>query len=97
MISTTDMIETLGSDVYSYAIVKMWVAEFNCGRQSLEDDARPGRPVTVATPEMVNKVHGIIMADIRVTERYTCIASIFGISQEIVHYIFKENLAIRKL
>ena len=61
------MVATLGKDAPSYATVKRWVAEFKRGRQSLEDDPRPGRPVTVATPEMVNKVHDIVMTDRRVT------------------------------
>ena len=40
------------------------------GRLSLLDDACPGSPVIVATPEMVNKVHDIVMADKRVREKY---------------------------
>ena len=71
------------------------MAEFKRGRQSLEDDPRPGRPVTVATPEMVNKVHDIVMTDRRVTQRY--IASTVGISQERVHSILTEDLEMRKL
>ena len=35
------------------------MGESNDDRQSLKDDAHPGRPVTVATSEMVNKVHDI--------------------------------------
>lgn len=89
------MVATLGKDAPSYATVKRWVAEFKRGRQSLEDDPRPGRPVNVATPEMVNKVHDIVMTDRRVTERY--IASRVGISQERVHSILTEDLAMRKL
>ena len=75
-----DMLATLGKDAPSYATVKRWVAEFKCGRQSLEDDPRPGRPVSVAMPEMVNKVHDTVMTDRPVTERY--IARTVGISQE---------------
>ena len=90
-----DMVATLGKDAPSYAKVKRWVAEFKGSRQSLEDDPRPGRPVTVATPEMVNKVHYIVMTDRRVTERY--IASTVGISQERVHSILIEDLEMRKL
>ena len=89
-----DMVATLGKDAPSYATVKRWVAEFKRGRQSLEDDPRPGRPVTVATPEMVNKVHDIVMTDRRVTERY--IASTVGISQERVHSILTEDLRNEK-
>ena len=42
---------------HSYATVRRWLEESNDDRQSLEDDSLPGRPVTVATSEMVNKVH----------------------------------------
>ena len=58
-----DMVATLGKDAPSYATVKRWVAEFKRGRQSLEDDPRPGRLVTATTPEMVNKVHDIVMTE----------------------------------
>ena len=90
-----EMVATLRKDAPSYATVKRWVAEFKRGRQSLEDDPRPGRPVTVATPEMLNKVHDIVMTDRRVTERY--IASTVGISQERVHSILTEDLEMRKI
>ena len=90
-----DMVATLGKDAPSYATVKRWVTEFKRSRESLEDDPRSGRPVTVATPEMVNKVHDIVMTDRRVTERY--IASTVGISQERVHSILTEDLEMRKL
>ena len=90
-----DMVATLGKDAPSYATVKRWVAEFKRGRESLEDDPRPGRPVTVTTPEKVSKVHDIVMHDRRVTERY--IASSVGISQERVHSILIEDLGMRKL
>ena len=90
-----DMVATLGKDAPAYATVKSWVAEFKSSRQSLVDDPHPGRPVTVATPEMVNKVYDIVMTDRRVTGRY--IASTAGISQERVHSILREDLEMRKL
>ena len=55
--------DMVGKGAPTYATVKRWLAEFKRGRQSLEDDPRPGRPVTVATPETVNKVHDIVMTD----------------------------------
>ena len=64
----SDMVATLGKDSTAYATVKRWVAEFKRGRESLEDDPCSGRPVTVATTEIVNKVHKMVMGDIRVTE-----------------------------
>ena len=48
-----DIVATLGKDAPSYATVKRWVVEFKHGRGSLEDDPHSGRPVTVATPEIV--------------------------------------------
>ena len=90
-----DMVALLGKDAPSYATVKRWVVEFKRSRQSVEDDTCPGRPVTVAMPEMVNKVHDIVMTDRRVTERY--IASTVGISQVRVHSILTEDLEMRKL
>ena len=38
------MNKAYGPSAPSYSTVKKWVAEFNRGRQSLEDDARQGRP-----------------------------------------------------
>ena len=90
-----DLVATLGKDAPSYGTMKRWVAEFKHGRQSPEDDPHPGRPVIVATQEMVSKVHDIVMTDRQVTERY--IASTVGISQERVHSILTEDLEMRRL
>ena len=68
---------------------KKWVGEFKRDMQSLDDDARPGRPVTAATQEKVNKVYGIVMAD-NFTEKY--IASIVGSSQEREHPVLRKIL-----
>ena len=73
-----DMVATLGKDAPSNATIKRWVAEYKHDRESLEDDPHSRRPVTVATPEIVTKVHDMVMGVRRVTERY--IASADGIS-----------------
>ena len=44
-------------------MVKKWAAEFIHGKESLESDARPERPVTVTRQETIAKIHDIIMAD----------------------------------
>ena len=62
---------TLGKESPSYATVKRWVAEFKCGRESHEDDPCSGKPVTVATPEIVTEVHDMAMGDRRVTGTYS--------------------------
>ena len=53
------------ADVYwsfapSYSQVKFWVGEFKCGRTSLEDEARPGRPLDATNEEMCKKVRDLI-------------------------------------
>ena len=71
------------------------VAEFKHGKESLEVDPHSGGTLTVTTPEIVTKVHDMVMGDRQVTER--CIASSVGISQEIVHSILTEDLNMRIL
>ncbi|XP_041346797.1 uncharacterized protein LOC121366396 [Gigantopelta aegis] len=65
-----DMVVTLGEDAPLYSMVKKWAAEFKRSRERLEDDPRPGRPMTVSTQDTIAKIHEIIMADRRVMERY---------------------------
>ena len=90
-----DMVATLGKDAPSYATVKRWVAAFKRGKESLEDEPSSGRPVIVGTPEIVIKVHDMVISDRRVTERY--IACAVGIFQERVHSILTEDLDMRNL
>src|SRR6476619_5411601 len=85
-----DMTATLGEDAPSYSMVKKWAAEFKRGRQSLEDDPRPGRSVTVSTRETIDKIHDMILGDQRIKQRY--IATQLGISQERVHAIIHNEL-----
>ena len=62
-----DMVVTLGEDAPSYSMVKKWFSEFKRGMESLEDDPRPGRPISVTTQETIAKIHDISMATRRVT------------------------------
>ena len=48
-----DMVVTLGKNARSYSMVKKWDAEFKRGRDSLEDEPRWRRPVTVTTQETI--------------------------------------------
>ncbi len=40
-----------------------FAAESKCGRESVEDDPRPGRLVSVTTQETIDKVHDVILTD----------------------------------
>ena len=56
------MKNVLGDAGPSFTTVKKWATEFKCGRASLEDDPRPK---TATTPEIINKVHDIVLQDRR--------------------------------
>ena len=75
--------------------LKIWVGEFKRGRTSLEDEARPGRPLVATDEEMCKKVRGLVYSDrqIQVEE----IAQALGISQGSVSTILHVRLGMRKL
>ena len=53
--------ETLGEHAPWYATVKNWVAQFKRGDFSTCDAPRPGRPETVATPELISQIHELFL------------------------------------
>jgi len=61
--------ETLRERASSYATVKNWVAQFKCGDFSTWDAPRPGRPKTVITPEIIDKIHELILEDRRISAK----------------------------
>ena len=58
--------ETLGEHTPSYATVKNWVAQFKRGDYSISYAPRPGRLKTVTTPEIIDKIHELILDDDRI-------------------------------
>jgi len=61
--------ETLGEYAPSYATVKNWVAQFKRGDFSTCDAPRPGRPITVTTPEIIGQIHELILKDRRISAK----------------------------
>ena len=86
---------TLGESAPSFSTVKYWVAEFKRGRTSCQDEHRSGRPNEVTTPEMVKKIHKMVLDDRRIKVRE--LAGIVGISKSALHRILTESLSMRKL
>ncbi|GBP26227.1 Histone-lysine N-methyltransferase SETMAR [Eumeta japonica] len=76
-------------------MVKKWFTEFRCGRTSTSDAERSGRPKEVITPEIVDKIHEMILDDRRMKVRE--LAHAVGISTERVCHILHEYLDMRKL
>ncbi|GBP40583.1 Histone-lysine N-methyltransferase SETMAR [Eumeta japonica] len=49
------MVSVLQESAPSYTMVKKWARLFQQGRESCEDDLRPGRPVTIAEELQISK------------------------------------------
>jgi len=47
------------------------VAQFKRGDLSTCDAPRPGRPKTVTTPEIIDKIHELILEDRRISAKST--------------------------
>jgi len=61
--------ETLGEHAPSYATVKNWVARFKRGDFSTSDAPRPRRPKTVTNPEIIDRIHELILEDRRISAK----------------------------
>ena len=69
--------------------------QFKCGDFSTCDAPRPGRHKTVTTPEIIEKIHELILGDRRISAK--SIAEQLGISRERVGSIIHGDLNMRKL
>ena len=49
----------------SHGMVYKWFTEFRCSRISTSDVERPGRLKEVTSQEMIDKIHKIILKDLR--------------------------------
>lgn len=76
-------------------MIYKWSRLFKQGRESLEDDERPGRPSDVTTHEMVMKVELAIMENGRLKLKE--IAKMFNISETTAFKILHEHLGMSKV
>ncbi|XP_050514974.1 protein GVQW3-like [Diabrotica virgifera virgifera] len=88
------MLEVYKNSSPSISTVQRWVAEFKRGRTSLAGDPRQGRPKTVTTPEIVEKIQDMVLENRRVTERD--LVEALGISLDSISNILTEVLGFRK-
>jgi hypothetical protein len=68
-IETYQLREVYGEDTLSQARVFEWHIRFLGGKEDVEDDERPGRPVTMKTDENVDKVRTLVRNDRRLSIR----------------------------
>jgi len=71
------------------------VAQIKRGNFSTCGSPRPGRHKTVTTPEIIDKIHELILEDSRISAK--SLADQLGISRERVGSIIHEDLDMRKL
>ena len=88
------------ADVYGesrpkYSTVAKWSAEFKRGRNSLEDDPRPGRSADVISQEMIDRVERLVLNNRRI--KVAELASECGISNGSVYTIIHEHLDMSKV
>lgn len=74
----------------SLSTIQKWSSEFKRGRESIEDDPRPGRPVEASSQENIKKVGEIILEDGRV--KLKSIAQRTKLSIGTVHDIIHDHL-----
>lgn len=89
------ILPTLGDSCPSYETVGLWVNEFKRGRTSIKDAPRSGAPKTAVTPEVIDKVHDMVLADRRV--KVCELAEAMGISIERTYFILHNELDMKKL
>ena len=89
------MADVYGDSSPKYSTVAKWSAEFKRGRDSLEDDPRPGRPADVISQEMIDRVERLVLNNCRI--KVAELAAECGISNGSVYTIIHEHLGMSKV
>ena len=76
-------------------MIYKWHSLFKQGRDSLEDDPRPGRPIEVTTPELIQKIEKLISEDARLKKKQ--LVEMVGVSDTTIFKILHDHLAMTKV
>ena len=90
-----DLQKVYGNGALKYVTVCKWVHRFNDGRESIKNDPRVGRPVSVLTEKNVATVKTLIEEDARYTMQE--IEELSGIYSSSVLKILCERLGLHKI
>ena len=90
-----DLQKVYGNSALKYATVCKWVRCFNDGRESIENDPRVGRPVSILTEKNVATVITLIEEDARYTMQE--IEELSGIHSSSVLKLLRERLGLHKI
>ena len=75
---------------YSYSVVSFWSKRFREGRESVEDDPRPGRPVTAATKSNIERIEQLVEEDHRISLR--AIQALTSLNLQTIHDILHDHI-----
>jgi len=89
------MRQVYGDNCLSPAQIFRWYARFKSGVETIEDEARPGRPFSVRNEGLIAKVRKRIQVERRVTVKM--MADEFGVNRETIRQILMEDLGKRKV
>ena len=90
-----DLQKVYGNRALKYATVCKWVSHFNDGQESVENDPRVGRPVSVLTEKNVVTVKTLIEKEACYTVQE--IEELSGIHSSSVLKILRERLGLHKI
>jgi len=90
-----ELVQVCGDAAPCDRTVRKWVALFDQGKNSVEDDARSGRPATAVNPETVMAIENLIGEDPHVTLRE--LSDQYSLSFGSVQKIVREELHLSKL
>lgn len=87
--------QVYGDESLSRARVFEWHKRFSDGRDSVEDNERPGRPVTASTSQKIARISEMVREDRRLSIRM--IGERLGIDKETVRKILHDDLNMSKV
>ncbi|XP_064479996.1 protein GVQW3-like [Ornithodoros turicata] len=87
--------EVYGDNAMSRTRVFEWHKRFADGREKVEDDESPDRPVTATTEENIAKINAVVRNDRRLSIQM--IAEMVNLDKETVRQILHEQLNMRKV
>ncbi|KAJ8957506.1 hypothetical protein NQ318_020538 [Aromia moschata] len=90
-----NLIEVYGNECLSRTQVFVWFKQFNEGRETTEDDPRPGWPSMSTMDENIEKIGKLIHEDRRLSTQG--LAEITRIDKECVRQILHESFNRRKV
>jgi len=90
-----EMSAVYGDSCPGKTMVYKWHSLFKQGRESIEDDPRPGRPVEATSSDIVEKIEKLVLEDARLKKRQ--LAEMVGVSPTTILNILHQHLGMSKV